>query len=102
MSAEIHIGEVGTQFVVTVKDQDGAIVPLDTAVVKKIRFRRPNGTVFERAAGFVTNGADGQISYTSVAADLDTKGDWRLQGYVEVFGGKWWTDEHTFAVKALF
>ena len=53
-------------------------VNLADATVKNFAFRRPAGTVFTRAAGFVTDGTDGGLQYTIQAGDLDEAGVWKI------------------------
>jgi hypothetical protein len=101
MSAKVHVGEVGTVFRGTVKDQDGSIVDISTASVKLMRFKKPGGTLVEKNATNTTTGLDGQMQYMTVAGDLDEPGTWEIQGYVEVGGGKWWTDVHHEHVEAI-
>jgi len=100
MSAQVHVGDIGTVFQATVKDQDGAVVDISTASVKTLFFRKPNGTVLAKAAVFVATGTDGQMKYVSIAGDLDQSGNWSLQGYVVIGAGQWHTDTATFFVKA--
>lgn len=99
MAAEIHVGDVGTAFLATVKDQDSAVVDISTATTKQLIFKKPGGTVVARAATFVTTGADGQMQYVSVADDLDQPGNWQVEGYVVLPAGSWHTDVHRFTVK---
>lgn len=94
MTAAVHIGDVGTRFIATVVDETGAVVDVSTATVKIFRFRKPNGTVIDRAAGFLTNGLDGKLTYASIVGDLDLVGTWNFQVYVELPTGKWHSDIH--------
>jgi hypothetical protein len=103
MSAEVHVGDVGTEFRVQV-NQEGAEVDLLLATVKQLKFRKPDGTVLAKTAvaGTVDDPAKtaalGWMYYLSAVGDLDLGGGWIQQGYVEIGTGKWHTDEFEFTV----
>lgn len=91
----IASGVTGLLIKVTVKE-DGAAVNLSSASVKKLKFRSPGGTVFEKDAGFFTNGSDGILTYTTEGLFLASgqKDEaWDIQAYVELSGG---FQGHTF------
>lgn len=81
----IHVGDIGTVFTLTIKDDAGAAVNVSSAAgagTKKIKFLRPDGTVLEKTATFTTDGTDGKITCTSASGDLNQAGMWKMQGYV--------------------
>jgi len=81
-------GVVGSKILVTIKDTSNAVVDVSTASVKRIRYRKPDGTEDFFAANFESDGSDGQINYiTASTDDLDQVGEWEIQGYVELSGG---------------
>lgn len=96
-SEEIHLGDIGTSFRITVKD-GGEIVDLSTTTVKQIIFRKPDRSTLTKNASFVTDGTDGLIEYISVLNDLDTIGLWSIQVYLENPDGNWSSDIGTFRV----
>lgn len=98
--ADIHVGDVGTQFVITLKDHNGVVLDVTAAITKTLTFQPPRGalTAFERAANFVTDGEDGQIYYVTQAGDLSAAGEWELQAYVELPSGAWHSDITRFDV----
>jgi hypothetical protein len=99
--AEIHVGDVGTVFRVTVVDEDGVVIDISSATVLQIWFEDPTGSVSVQTAALTNSGTDGKMQYmTASASDLATDGPWRLQGYVELGGAKIHTDIHKFKVKA--
>ena len=79
---EIHVGDIGTSFEVTLVDSNGAIFPVATATTMNILFKKPGGTTLTKAGAWVTDGLDGKIKYVSVSGDLDQPGDWVLQAYI--------------------
>jgi len=85
MSENIHVGDIGTIFLVTIVDDDtGEVIDLTTATTKELIFERAIGTTFTVNAIFPPggDGSDGQIQYTTVAGTLDMSGDWEVQGHV--------------------
>lgn len=97
--SEIHVGDIGTIFERTVKDQSDVVVDCSAATVKKLIFKKPDGTVVEKTAAFTTNGADGKLRYTTTAlTDLDQAGPWQLEVYVELPSGKWHSSISNFMV----
>ena len=94
---EIHLGDIGTIFEVTVKD-DTAVLNISTATVKNFEFTKPSGTNVVKSASFTVLGVDGKLRYTTVAGDLDEVGVWNLQVYLEMPTGKWHSDIQQFSV----
>lgn len=88
MSAEIHVGDVGTSFRATVYDQDGAIVDLSTFTSLILKVMKPNRKTENFTATLYTDGTDGIMEYvTSSANDLSQSGIWKMQGIVTLSGG---------------
>jgi hypothetical protein len=99
MAAEqIRQNDIGTQFLITIKD-DGAAVDISGASVKQLIFQKPKAFVrVVQNANFYTDGTDGKMFYTSVSGDLDTLGTWKIQGILQIGTSVWSTDIHTFDV----
>ena len=99
MASQIHKGDIGTRFLVTVKD-DGVAVDLTDATLKQLNFRKPDDTILNRSGSSL--GADsissGVIYYDTVAGDLDEAGVYKLQGKVSTPSGTYYTDVYTFKV----
>ena len=94
---EIHVGDVGTQLVVTIKDGT-TIVDISTASAKYLVLKKPDGTTLQKNTSFITDGVDGQMQYTSVSGDFTTCGSWKMQGNVELGSSKFRTDIISFKV----
>ena len=77
---EIHLGDIGTVFTVTLKDSDD-IINISSATTKLFIFKRPGGTTLTRTAVLVTDGTDGKEKYVIIAGDLDEVGKWQIQPY---------------------
>ena len=97
MASEIHVNNVGTLFKVTIYDGTTA-VDVSTATTKQIIFKKPNGESVTKTALFYTDGSDGIIQYTSVAGDLDVKGVWKIQAFVDMTAGDFYSDWGDFIV----
>jgi len=79
----IRVGGYGTAIELRFLDGN-KIVPLQTATLKQIVLRKPDGTTkLTKTAVFTTDGSDGKIEYVTVAGDIDVAGMWEAEGYVE-------------------
>ena len=94
---EIHLGDIGTVFVVTVKDGSSTI-DISGATTKQIILVAPDGGKLTKTASFTTDGTDGKMQYAAVSGDLDEAGWWKLQGRVVLTSGTWSTDITRFEV----
>lgn len=82
-AGEIHVGDTGTVFRVTIYDQDNVVRDISTYTTKQLIFRKPDGTILTKTADFYTDGTDGIIQWTTTSAsDLDLDGTWKLQAKV--------------------
>lgn len=98
MSSQIHVGDVGTQLIVTVYD-DGEIVDISGASSLVIIFKKPDGTVDTKFASLYTDGLDGKMVYTVINEDFfDAPGNYKIQGKVIIAGGTYYTSTGTFKV----
>lgn len=69
----------GIQLVVRVLDQALLPVNIRGSTVLQIKLRAPSGKTLDRAATYLSNGMDGKLQYTTVAADLVEDGLYRIQ-----------------------
>ena len=100
MASEIHKDDVGTRFLITVKD-DGNLVNISGVSggsIHQVSFRKPSDTIIERNATLQDYGVSGVMFYDSVAGDLDEAGVYKLQAKVIVPSGTYYTDLYTFKV----
>jgi hypothetical protein len=81
MSNEVHVGDIGTVFEVTIQES-GVTLDISTATTKQIILRKPSGASMTKTAAFSTDGKDGKIRYASISGDLDVAGKWSLQAYL--------------------
>jgi hypothetical protein len=98
MSDEVHVGDIGTIFRITVMDGD---TPLDisTQTEMKIFLRRPDDTVLNNDAVHTTDGTDGKMEYVGVSGDVDQQGKWVIQGKIIIPEGTFYTDRAAFVVE---
>ena len=95
---EIHIGDIGTIFEVTLLD-GLAIVDISAATLMEIIFVKPDKTKVVNTAVLSGTGTDGKMRYIILlASELDIKGNWEIQGRVTLPTGTWSTDIDKFKV----
>jgi len=99
MSGEVHVGDIGTIFKLSITDQDDAALDISSATTKQILFRKPDGTTLTKAGVFDTDGTDGVLNYTIVSGDIDQVGGWTVQAYVVLPTGAWHSSLGRFAVE---
>lgn len=97
---EIHVGDIGTIFRITIYDGGTTALDVSTATSQEIIFLKPDGTTVTQTSSFYTDGTDGIIQYTTIANDLDAAGTWKLQAKVTLPGGTWSSCTQKFKVYA--
>ena len=100
MPSEIHVNDVGTRFLVTVKDGDD-LVDISSASALTLSFRKPSDTIINKSGVTLSDGSatSGVVYYDAIAGDLDEAGNWKLQGKISLSeSGIFYTDIHTFKV----
>jgi len=99
MASEIHQDDIGTRFLVTVKD-DGVVVDISSASLRELTFRKPSDETVTRTASIIGDGSSesGVMYYDSIAGDLDELGNYKIQGQVALTNGTYYTDIATFLV----
>jgi hypothetical protein len=99
MANEIHQNDVGTRFLVTVKD-DGVLVNVSGATLRQINIRKPDDGILNRPAQIISDwsAVSGVMYYDTVAGDLDEAGQYKLQAKVSIPSGTYYTDVYSFKV----
>lgn len=97
MSSEIHVNDIGTRFLLTIKD-DGEVVNISEASSISVIFKKPDDTVLYRPGVVLSSGMDGRVYYDTVAGDLSNAGLYKLQARVALPSGTYYTDIHSFQV----
>ena len=100
MASEIHQDDIGTRFLITVKDDGNPvnISGVSGGSIHQLNVRKPSDTVINRNATLVDYGISGVMYYDSVAGDLDEVGMYKLQAKVVIPSGTYYTDVYTFKV----
>jgi len=97
MSNEIHVGDTGTSIRITIKD-DNEIVDISGASLLQVIFAKPDGTRNEVNGSLYTDGTDGIIEYILADGDIDQPGMYKIQAYVEISGGSYYSSIGSFKV----
>jgi len=99
MPSEIHQDDIGTRFLLTVKDGT-EVVNISGATSLRLDIRKPSTTVVNREPLRFDDGSSvsGVMYYDTVSGDLDEVGKYKLQGVVTLPSGTYHTDVHTFKV----
>lgn len=97
MASEIHYGDIGVNFNITVMNGT-EILNVSNANSISIIFQKPDSSDLTKIAVLTTNGTDGKIKYTTVAGDLDQIGTWQIQARVDFGASVFSTDIQKFKV----
>ena len=98
MTAEVHIGDWGTELRLTLKDGSD-VVSLVGATYQRVRISDPDENVIIRDL-VIRNppGTDGKVKYVFQDGELDVEGQWEYQAKVLYSGGFWQSDILNFTV----
>ncbi len=94
---EIHVNDIGTSLIITVKE-NGNAVNLSPTTSIDLLLMGPNDTTATKTASFLNDGTDGKIRYQTVAGDLTIAGTWKLQVKVNYATTVYHSDIHNFTV----
>jgi len=89
---DIQRYDIGTVLRFTITEND---VPTDVSGVISIilKLRKPRTReVISRTMSFTTDGTDGKVEYTTVENDLDERGTYSAQVFLEFSSGSWHTE----------
>lgn len=102
----LQVGDVGTVFLLTIKEQDPAdpdaliVVDIAAATGMMLHFKKPDGAIISRTGTLYSSGADGKMKYVTVSGDIDQAGRWSVQAAAAI--GQWIgrSDIHQFVVRS--
>lgn len=97
MAETLRVGDVGTEIIVTITDDD-EVVDVSTATIVFI-FRKPNCDVVEKTGTKTTDGTDGKVQYTTESGFLDARGEWRFQVRITIGSDVWTSTQGGFTVE---
>ena len=99
----IHIGDVGTAFVCTIKNNDEIVVLTNTSGSFMLGFKKPDKTEIWVTANLFSDGNDGKIKYvTSNKTFFDKGGTWYVTAWVKQASGEWTATAKAFRVRTAF
>lgn len=93
---EIHVGDIGTEWRVTLTD-DGTVVDISAASIIFI-FKKPSGTTVNKTGSLYTDGTDGIATYVGESDLLDAAGEWKYQLKVTIGSNVFYSDISCFTV----
>jgi hypothetical protein len=82
----IQVNDAGTQIVLKVRE-GGRRLDLSAATTRLLVLTKPDGNEVVRDAGFLTDGSDGALTYTTQPGEIDQPGLWKVQA--ELVLGTW-------------
>tara|TARA_B100002019_G_C20934384_1_gene433703 strand:+ start:291 stop:602 length:312 start_codon:yes stop_codon:yes gene_type:complete len=94
MASEIHVNDVGTRFLITIKEDD-VVVDISEATTIAIYIARPDDSMLART-GTISDGPNGQLYYDIQAGDLNEAGHYKLQARVSLNTGTYYTSIYNF------
>ena len=97
MASEIHVNDVGTRFLITVKE-DSTVVDISGAESLSIFIRNPDDTLLARSGNLHTDGTDGNMYYDLASGDVNVAGHYKLQGRVSLSSSTYYTNVYNFQV----
>lgn len=97
MASQIHVNDVGTQLIMTVKD-DGEVVDISNASSLIVVLKKPDGESHQKTGTIYTDGTDGKMYYVSVNGDFNAAGNYKIQAIVTLNNGTFYSSISTFKV----
>ena len=100
MTDLVQLGDIGIPITLTLTNSAGTVIDVSSADTKDILISpRGGGSTKTNSASFVTNGTDGQLTYSTQSGDLDMTGMWDAQAHVTLpDSSDWRTTLHPFEV----
>lgn len=97
---ELHVGDIGTSLRLHLIDENNLTVDVASATTMECIMLSPKGRRLVRPLSLLTDGHDGMVGYVFTADDLDVAGFWRLQAFVVIGAGSWYSNIALFTVVA--
>lgn len=97
---DVHINDVGTIFLITIKEGASA-VDISSATTKQLIYKKKDGTVFTVDADWFTDGTDGILEYVTLEGEINQLGKWSVQPYLELPNWTGHTAKIDFRVGAI-
>lgn len=81
-----QINDIKVRLKLTITE-DGAALNVSTATSKSIIVKKPDGTVLNYSASFLTDGSDGVLYYDTISSDLNQVGTYKVQAEIILNSG---------------
>jgi hypothetical protein len=89
---DLHVEDIGTLIRLTIKENNGAVDFSGSEFVgATLLLQKKDKTVVEFPLEFYTDGTDGKFKYVTQEGDIDQKGTWKAQVYIQETSGSWHT-----------
>ena len=101
MTADLHVDDIGTGLRFTIKENNVALDLPNAGIAEDdivLHLQKKDKTVIFRPVEYATDGKDGKVIYFTQAGDIDQKGKWSGQVYLESTSGSWHTSKVTIEV----
>jgi hypothetical protein len=95
--SEIHTLSYGIDIEITI-EEDSVVANISAATDMQFLIRKPDGSLLEVTATFLTDGTDGILKYTTVSGDLDMVGLYKIQAKMTIGTGVFYSTTSTFKV----
>ena len=96
-SPEIHVGDIGTQMISTIYNQDSTVLDISSATLITFRIESPSNVSLDFTGSLYTDGLDGKCLWTSTDI-FDEAGTWSYQVILVFTSGTWSTNIVPFTV----
>lgn len=83
----VRLNDSGFSVRLRIIDDDGDVVDISTASVKRFDFNKPDRTTMSKTASFYTDGTDGILTYITSTDEINQLGIWEIQAYLEIGSG---------------
>lgn len=100
MTADLHVGDIGTGLRFTIKENNVAVNLPGEGISQSdmvLHLQKKDKTVIFRPVEYNTDGSDGKVVYYTKLGDIDQKGKWSAQIYLQSTSGSW----HTSVVELI-
>ena len=87
-AAELHVGDVGTEILVSLVD-DGDAVDLTALLEAVVKIHRPDHTVVELSAAVLGDPTLGQVVAIATSETFSVRGVYEIQAYIRFSTGRW-------------
>lgn len=98
MRDEIHLNDIGTEFLATIKDGDDDVDLSAATTLEFLALPQATGASLKTWTGVLPSGETSKISYVTTINDLDVEGVWSIQAHIVSPAGNWHSDVCEFTV----